>query len=255
MSQSDIPLGEFRFSTGKSPLRLTGWTLLILAPVVLFLFAARGNLAAVTGNQIAISIMMLMLIVGVLLNFLFTRIDVYSHALVQKRFFSKHTIPFDPYMQLYISRWRYGLLVLTFGRCTTLTIDSNGIHYIIPPSFRQNEKIAETIENYLFKESMHMLNQIYDANEVLHFGAIQLSRNHISIGSEQLLRQNLGRLSINNGKLKIYAKNKKGEIKRLALTSVRLDKIANFRLLCRFVELNEFATHQQFYRIKRILFW
>ena len=100
MTHPEAPLGEFRFSTGKSHLRLSGWTLLILAPIALFLLAARGNIDNLTGNQIAIGIFLLVMIAAMLLNFLFTRIDVYSNALVQKRFFSKHTFYFSGTVQI-----------------------------------------------------------------------------------------------------------------------------------------------------------
>lgn len=249
------PLGEFRFSTGKSHLRLTGWTLIILAPVVLFLLAARGNIDNLTGNQIAIGALLLTLIVALLLNFLFTRIDAYSNALVQKRFFSKQTIFFSPYMRLYAARWRYGLLTATIGRHTAVTLEDENSHYHLPPAFRQNEKIIRLIEQYLLDHALHILNQIYDADETLDFGAVQLSRQHITVGKTTLPRRELAKISIANGKLKIYAKNKKGHARLRPSAATGLDKVANFRLLCRFVELNEFADPKQFYRIKRILFF
>ncbi|WP_304333904.1 DUF6585 family protein [Conchiformibius steedae] len=254
MTHPEAPLGEFRFSTGKSHLRLSGWTLLILAPIALFLLAARGNIDNLTGNQIAIGIFLLVMIAAMLLNFLFTRIDVYSDALVQKRFFSKHTFYFSPYMRLYIARWRYGLLNLTIGKHTAITLDDD-YHYHLPPAFRQNEKIISVIESYLFSHSMHMLNQTYDTDETLNFGAIQLNRHYIVANDTVIARDDIAKINVNQGKLKIYTKNKKGNARIRSSATVHLDKIANFRLLCRFIGLNEFAEPKYFYRIKRILWF
>lgn len=247
-------LGEFRFRTRKSLRHFGAWCVLVaVVSGLMFWWAAGGNAADISGNEIAIIALLMLLAFGFLLEFLAVRLDVYSEALVFKHLFGKQVVPFSPYMQLYVRRWRYGLLLFPFGRLCALELRDGDLHYRVPASFRHNERIAVVLGAYLFRHSMHMLNQIYDAGEVLDFGAVQLSRQHLTANGQSLPAADIVRYRIRGGRLKIYTAAATGRAKWRPALAVPLEGIANFRLLCRFIHLNDTGMLKDAYRVKRFL--
>lgn len=249
-------LGELRLRLRKSPWRLAVWAALVLSvPVAMFVAAANGRFADVTGNEVIISLLLLLGLMVLVADFATVRIDVHGEALVYRSLLSRRVVRFSPYMRLYVRRWRYGFLVFRFGRFTDVFLeDENGERHHIRSSFRRNEQAAVVMEHYLFRNAMHMLNQIYDAGEVLDFGAVQLSREHIAAAGRTVLREQVGRYAIGGGKLKIYGGKKNAKLKLLPLASVQVEKIANFRILCRFIDLNDVGMIRHAYRIRRLWF-
>lgn len=249
-------LGEFRFRMRKSPWRLAVWAVLVLSvPLAMFVAAANGRFADVTGNEIIISLLLVLALIILVADFATVCIDVHTEAMVYRRLLGRKVVRFSPYMHLYVRRWRYGFLMFRFGRFSDVHFeDESGHSHHIRSSFHRNEQLAAVIEHYLFRNSMHMLNQIYDAGEVLNFGAIQLSRQHIGTAERAVLCEQVGRYAIGGGKLKIYGGRKNAKLKLLPLVSVPVEKIANFRILCRFIDLNDVGMIRHAYRTKRIWF-
>lgn len=246
-------LGEFRFRVRKSLVRPFIWLSLLIYPIYIsYNYIKVPNI--ITGNEIAIAICMLLFFIFFILISVTQRIDVYEKGLVYKKFIYKQNIIFNPYMQLYIQRWQWSIFSLfKMGKFTAFMLNDDGRQYLIPATFHRTEQIIVILENYLFKTSMHMLNQIYDAGEVLHFGGIQLSRQHISIGDNVLERIQISHVRIYNGMVKFYEKNKNGKAKLMASQSMKISNIANFRLFCRFIELNDIGMLKQAYCTKKFL--
>lgn len=249
ISGQDIELlGEKKFEIPKSNARFITWTGIIVMCFFSIVFFARHR--SVTGNEILILVWLLIAECLFMAEFFRSRIDVYENGIVRRRLFGQaYVFVFNPYMQLFIKRrclgfWRWRVL-----KQTSLRLSDELHDYHLPFSFARNEEVALEIEAYLFRESMHMLNQTYDSGETLDFGAVQLNRYHVAVAKKHLLREQFGMVDVRNGWLRIYAKSEKGKIKRLAFAKAPLHEIANFRLLCRFVEFNDVNVTRYAYRV------
>lgn len=247
-SQDSELLGEKKFDIPKSNARFITWSSLIVLAGATIVFFSRNR--SVTFNEVLTLGWLLIAECLFMLEFFRSRIDVYQNGIVRRRLFGKpYVFVFNPYMQLFVQRrclgfWRWRVLKQTRVRLHDELHD-----YHLPYSFARNEEVVAEIETYLFRESMHMLNQLYDSGETLDFGAVQLNRYHIAIAKKHLLREQFGTIGVRNGYLRIYAKNEKGKIKRLAFAKTSLHEVANFRLLCRFVDFNDVETTRYAYRI------
>lgn len=249
ISNQDIEqLGKKKFDIPKSNARFITWTAIIAISFFSIIFFARNR--SVTVNEVLILAWLLVAESLFFLEFFRSRIDVYSNGIIRRRLFGKpYVFIFNPYMQLFIQRrclgfWRWRIL-----KQTSLRLHDELHNYYLPYSFARNEEVVAEIEAYLFRESMHRLNQLYDAGETLDFGAVQLNRYHIAVAKKHLLREQFGTIDVRNGYLRIYAKNEKGKIKRLAFSKTPLHEVANFRLLCRFVDFNDTELPRYAYRI------
>lgn len=245
-------LGELVFRSRKSPIRFTCWTALILVPALILVFPSRQS---ITTNEMIGGAVLGVITLYLMLDFLWSRVLVYENGLVHKRLFAKtKIIVFDEFMQVFVRRWCVGFLKWRLLPHVTLFIDTNGHHYKISSHFARNNDIIQLMEAYIYKNSMHMLNQLFDAGEVLAFGDVQLSRNHVVVGGKYLLRNDIGQLSIKDGYVRLYEKNGKGGIKRLAYSKTKLRHVANFNMLCRFIEFNDVNVQKFGYRVFKIPF-
>lgn len=246
--QSIELLGEKRFSIPKSKLRLAFWSAVIVGFALGIVLLARNR--SLTVNEM---LLLVWLAVAQLLFFVElwrSRIDVYTNGIVRRRLFGQaYVFVFNPYMQVFVKRRCLGFWHWRMMRQTSIRLRDEMHEYRLPFSFSRNEEVLVEIENYLFRESMHMLNQLYDAGETLDFGGVQLNRNHIAVSNKILLRNEFGKIDVRGGRLRIYAKNEKGNVKRLAFSKTPLHEIANFRLLCRFVDFNDVDIGRYAYRV------
>ncbi|QMT31074.1 DUF6585 family protein [Alysiella filiformis] len=241
-------LGEKRFEIPKSKWRLAFWSaLIVLAALGLYLLAQKRSL---TVNELLLLAWLAVAQILFIVEYFRSRIDVYSNGIVRRRLFGQaYVFVFNPYMQVFVMRRSLGLWHWRVGRQTSVRLRDEMHEYRLPFSFSRNEEVVAEIENYLFRESMHMLNQLYDSGETLDFGAVQLNRNHIAVSGKYLLRNEFGKIDVRRGHLRIYGKNEKGKIKLLAFSKTPLHQIANFRLLCRFVEFNDVDVQAYAYRV------
>lgn len=244
-------LGAFRFQIRKSKWRLALWSLLWLGLIASIAYPLKIKSRLLTVNEWVLLGFFAFWWLICIADFWRSRVRVYENGLVHYRLLGRpYIIVFTPYMQLLVRRWCFGIWKWRFGKQISVKIHDDLHHHRIPFSFgTQNEIVVSEVENYLFKVSMHMLNQIYDAGETLHFGAVQLNRHHIEVRKKHLLRNELGLVDIRNGNLRIYAKNKKGHAKRIAFSRTPIHQIANFRLMCRFIEFNDVEIQRFAYHV------
>lgn len=247
-AQTIESLGEKQFSIRKSKFRLAFWSVVIMG-------SGLGIVAFAQNRSLTFNEILLLVWLGVAQLLFFvelwrSRIDVYANGIVRRRLFGQaYVFVFNPYMQVFIKRRCLGLWHWRIGRQTRVRLRDEIHEYSLPFSFSRNEEVVAHIESYLFRVSMHMLNQLYDAGETLDFGAVQLNRNHIAVSGKYLLRNEFGQIDVRGGRLRIYAKNGKGGIKRLAFSKTPVHEIANFRMLCRFVDFNDVDIGRYGYRV------
>lgn len=245
-------LGSLLFKSRKSPIRFACWTALVLIPALILVFPSRQS---ITVNEIIGGSVLGIITLYLLLDFLWARVLVYENGIIQKRLFAKtHIIFFNEFMQVFVRRWCVGFLSWRFLPHITLFLDNDGLHHKISSNFNRNEEILVVIEAYIYKNSMHMLNQLFDAGEVLAFGDVQLSRNHVVVGGKYLLRNDIGQLSIHNGYVRLFEKNARGGIKRFTFSKTKLRNVANFNMLCRFIEFNDMNVQKFGFRVFKIPF-
>ncbi len=245
-------LGELLFKSRKSPIRFGCWTALVLIPALILVFPSRQS---ITVNEMIGGAVLGVITLYLLLDFLWSRVIVYENGIVHKRLFAKtNVIFFNEFMQIFVRRWCIGFLSWRLLPHITIFIDNDGQHYKISSNFNRNQDVINVIEEYIYKNSMYMLNQLFDAGEVLSFGDVQLSRNHVVLGGKYLLRSDIGQLSIHNGYVRLFEKNGKGGIKRLAFSKTKLRNVANFNMLCRFIEFNDMNVQKFGFRVFKIPF-
>lgn len=249
ISSQDIELlGEKKFDIPKSNARFITWLGLIVIASAMIIYFSRNR--SVTFNEVLTLAWLFIAACLFMAEYFRSRIDVYQNGIVRRRLFGKpYVFVFNPYMQLFIKRRCLGFWRWRIFRQTSVRLHDELHNYRLPYSFSRNEDVVAEIEAYLFRESMHMLNQLYDAGETLDFGAVQLNRYHVAVAQKHLLREQFGTISVRNGYLRIYAKSEKGKIKRLAFSKTSLHEIANFRLLCRFVDFNDTELLRYAYRV------
>ncbi|SSY70002.1 DUF6585 family protein [Alysiella crassa] len=244
-------LGARLFQSRKSPIRFGCWTALVLIPALVLVFPVKQ----VTMNEIIGSVVLGIVTLYLLLDFLWARVIVYENGLIHKRLFARtNIIVFNEFTQVFVRRWCLGFLSARFLPHVTIFIDNDGFHYKISSNFNRNNEIIKVMEAYIYKNSMYMLNQLFDADEVLAFGDVQLSRNHVVVGGKYLLRNQIGQLSIKDGYVRLYEKSEKGGVKRLTFSKTKLRNVANFNMLCRFIEFNDVNVEQFGYRVYKIPF-
>lgn len=245
-------LGNLLFRSRKSPVRFACWTALVLIPALILVFPSRQS---ITVNEIIGGAVLGIITLYLLLDFLYSRVNVYENGLVHKRLFARTRIVlFNEFTQIFVRRWCVGFLAWRFLPHVTIFIDNDSHHYKISSNFSRNNEVIAAIEAYIYKNSMHMLNQLFDADEVLAFGDVQLSRNHIVVGGKYLLRNEIGEISIRNGYVRLYEKNGKGGVKRFPLSKTNLRNVSNFNMLCRFIEFNDVNVEKFGYRVFKIPF-
>lgn len=245
-------LGELLFRSRKSPIRFICWMLLVCIPALILVFPSRQS---ITTNEMIGSAVLGVITLYLLLDFLWARVLVYENGIVHKRLFAKtNVILLNEFSQIFVRRWCVGFLKWRVLPHITVFIDNDGHQYKISSNFNRNQELIHSIEAYIYKNSMHMLNQLFDAGEVLAFGDVQLSRNHVVVGGKYLLRQEIGELSIKDGYVRLYEKNGKGGVKRFAFSKTKLRNIANFNMLCRFIEFNDVNVQKFGFRVFKIPF-
>lgn len=245
-------LGTLLFRSRKSPVRFACWTALVLIPALILVFPSRQT---VTVNEIIGGAILGIITLYFLLDFMWSRIYMYENGIVHKRLFAKtNIIIFNEFTQIFVRRWCVGLFKWRALPHVTVFIDNDGHHYKISSNFNRNNEIIAATEDYIYKNSMHMLNQLFDAGEILSFGDVQLGRSHIVVGGKHLLRNDIGQILIKDGYVRLYEKNGKGGVKRLAFSKTKLRKVANFNMLCRFIEFNDVNVQKFGYRVFKIPF-
>lgn len=245
-------LGMRLFRSKKSPIRLACWTALILIPALILVFPSRKS---ITVNEMVGGAFLGVITLYLFLDFIWSRVDMYENGLIHRRLFGKtNVIVFNEFTQIFVRRWCIGFLHWRLLPHVTVFIDNDGHHYKISSNFHRNNEIIAATEDYIYKNSMHMLNQLFDAGEILAFGDVQLGRNHIVVGGKYLLCNDIGKISIRDGYVRLYEKNGKGGSKRLTFSKTKLSKVSNFNILCRFIEFNDVSVQKFGYRVFKIPF-
>ena len=245
-------LGTLLFRSKKSPIRFACWTALILIPALILVFPSRQS---ITVNEIIGGAVLGGITLYLLLDYIWARVDMYENGIVQKRLFSNtQVILFNEFTQIYVRRWCIGFLRWRFFPHVTVFIENDGHNYKISSNFHRNNEIITATETYIYNNRMPMFNQLFDAGEILAFGDAQLGSNQIVLGKKHLPRQDVGQISIKDGYLRLYEKNGKGGIKRLAFGKTKLRKVANLNMLCRFIEFNDVNIEKFGYRVFKIPF-
>lgn len=245
-------LGSELFRTRKSPIRFAIWTTLVLLPALILVFPFRSS---ITVNEMVGSFVLAIVTLYLLLDFLYSRVYVYENGIIHRKLFARtRTVIFNELTQIFVRRWCVGFLKWRFAPHVTIFIDNESHHYKISSNFHRNNDIVDVIQDYIYRHSMHMLNQLFDAGEMLYFGDIQLSRTHLIVHGKSLERKDVGEISIRNGYVRVYEKNGKGGVKRLAFSKSKLSRVANFNMLCRFIEFNDVNVHKFGYHVFKLPF-
>lgn len=245
-------LGAFQFRSRK---RLTGVVLGWVSTPVWFMMVlslwqdGMAVMAALLG-----SFWVLWLIYSTA-DAVYSHIEVYYKGLLYRRLGRGwQTIAFHADMRFFVHRWQYGWSLFTFGKQVKLRFEMADKCYVIPHSFAQGERMVAVIEHYQFVHTLPLFHQAYEAGHTMDLGAMQWSRSTIQVGKRCLLRKQVGKVVLSDGKLRFHVLNEKGKSKYFAAAKVPVHKIANVGILCRLLGFTQQDMLKYAYDVRRLPF-